>query len=92
MPVAFSLIRVESGTESEVLEELIKLSEVQSAFIVLGRYDIIVRVAADTMEGVRQILLTVIRKIPHIQDTATFIAAEGKDKEFDYVDMMKTRD
>ncbi|MHA1713856.1 MAG: Lrp/AsnC family transcriptional regulator [Candidatus Ranarchaeia archaeon] len=89
MPVAFSLIRVESGTETEVLQELLKTPEVQFAFIVLGRYDIIVRVAAETMEGVRSILLNVIRKISHIQDTATFIAAEGQDKEYKRIDMMK---
>ncbi len=89
MPVAFSLIRVESGTEGDVLAQLLKTKEVQSAFIVLGRYDIIVRVASDTMEGVRSILLNVIRKIPNIQDTATFIAAEGKDKDFEQINMMK---
>ena len=90
MPVAFSLVRVESGTEGEVLSVLLETKEVQSAFIVLGRYDIIVRVASDTMEGVRSILLNVIRKIPNIQDTATFIAAEGKDKDFEPIVMMKS--
>ena len=89
MPIAFSLIRVESGTESEVLEELLKTDEVESAFIVLGRYDIIVRVKSETMEGVRLVLLNVIRKMPHIQDSATFIAAEGKDKQFTPMEFSK---
>ena len=89
MPVAFSLIRVESGKEGDVLAQLLRTKEVQSAFIVLGRYDIIVRVASDTMEGVRSILLNVIRKIPDIQDTATFIAADGKDKDFEPINLMK---
>jgi DNA-binding Lrp family transcriptional regulator len=80
MSTAFSLIRTESGKETEVLEALLTNDHITSAFIVLGRYDIIARVQSESIEEARSILLNDIRKIPHILETMTLIVVEGKDK------------
>ena len=80
MSTAFSLIRTESGKETEVLEKLLKNDHISSAFIVLGRYDIIARVRSDSIEEARSILLNDIRKIPNILETMTLIVVEGRDK------------
>jgi DNA-binding Lrp family transcriptional regulator len=82
MPVAFTLIRTESGKEIEVLNALLEQEMVKFAFILLGRFDIIVRIHADKMEDIRSVIFNVIRKLPYIVDTTTLVAAEGKDKSY----------
>ena len=87
MPVAFTLIRTESGKEVEVLNALLEQEEVQFAFILLGRYDVVVRIHADKMEDIRAVIINVIRKLPYIVDTTTLVAAEGKDKAYEPVSL-----
>ena len=56
MPVAYVLLNTEIGAEREVLKALRKTEGVQEAFKLMGIYDIIARVNADTMEGLNQIV------------------------------------
>ena len=87
MPIAFTLIRTESGKETEVLNALLEQKEVQFAFTLLGRFDIIIRIQAEKMEDVRAVIFNVIRKLPYIVDTTTLVAAEGKDKSYEPISM-----
>ena len=56
MPTAFVLLNTEIGSEREVLSTLRKMEGVQEAFNLMGVYDIIARVRADTVEGLNKII------------------------------------
>ncbi len=56
MPMAYVLLNTEIGAEREVLKTLRKTEGVQEAFNLVGIYDIIARVKADTMDGLNKII------------------------------------
>ena len=56
MPTAYVLLNTEIGAEREVLKTLRKIEGVQEAFNLVGIYDIIARVKAETMDGLNQIV------------------------------------
>lgn len=77
---AILLIQTEIGTESKVVDELVKIPEVKEAYIVYGTYDIIVKIETDTLEKIRDIVTSKIRKLPDIRTTVTMIVVEEKIK------------
>ncbi|MEM2013999.1 MAG: Lrp/AsnC ligand binding domain-containing protein [Desulfurococcaceae archaeon] len=77
---AIILIQTEIGTESKVLDELMKIPEVKEAYIVYGTYDIVVKIESDTLEKIREIVTNRIRKLPDIRTTVTMIVVEGRIK------------
>lgn len=56
MPIAYVLLNTEIGSEKDVLRLLKKTEGVQEVFSLLGLYDIIARVKADTMAKLVQII------------------------------------
>lgn len=76
MPIAYVMINTEIGTMEDVLEILKKIPNVQEAHMVYGVYDIIVKVEADTMAMLKEILSQKIRNIDKIMSTLTMIAME----------------
>lgn len=77
---AIILIQTEIGAESKVLDELMKIPEVKEAYIVYGTYDIVVKIEADALEKIREIVTNRIRKLPDIRTTVTMIVVEGRTK------------
>ena len=56
-----------------------KIRGVVEAFAVYGVYDIIARVKAETMDELKEIVMTRIRKVKDVRTTLTFIRiAEGE--------------
>lgn len=76
MPIAFVLINTEIGSESEVLQELKKISEVEEAYMVYGVYDILAKVKANTMDNLKQVITSHVRQLDKIQSTLTMIVIE----------------
>jgi DNA-binding Lrp family transcriptional regulator len=76
MPRAFVLINVESGSEDEVLRELKNLDGVEEAYFSYGVYDLITRVKADTMEGLKDMVSRKIRTLNKVRSTLTLIMME----------------
>ena len=66
MPTAFVLINTETGFMDEVLRELGKIEGVKEAYTVYGVYDIIAKVEAKTMDGIRDIVTWKIRKLSNV--------------------------
>ena len=62
MPSAFVLVNTELGAEKEVLKALRSIEKVEEAHLIRGVYDIIVRVRAETIDGLREITWS-IRKL-----------------------------
>ncbi len=56
MPVAYVLLNTEIGKENEALKEIRAVEGVQEAFKLMGLYDIIARINAETMDKLTQIV------------------------------------
>ncbi|MDD1776248.1 MAG: Lrp/AsnC ligand binding domain-containing protein [Candidatus Methanomethylicus sp.] len=77
MPLAFVLVNVEAGTDKEVLENIKKIPEVRTAYMVYGVYDIIVMLESDTLERLREMVTKKIRQLDKVRSTMTMIVMEN---------------
>jgi len=77
MPAAIVLINAEIGAEAEVLRELRKVTNVKEAYLVYGVYDIIVKVEAESMDRLKEIVTGSIRRSDKVRSTLTMIVVEG---------------
>jgi DNA-binding Lrp family transcriptional regulator len=66
-------LNVETGTDEEVLSSLKPLQEVKEAWMVYGVYDIVVRVEAETMEELKNVVSWTIRRLDRVRSTMTMI-------------------
>ena len=73
MPKAFVLVNVESGSEEEVLAEIKTTEGVEEAYYSYGVYDIIAKIAADSMEKLRETVTRKVRTIGRVRSTLTLI-------------------
>jgi DNA-binding Lrp family transcriptional regulator len=73
MPIAFVLINSEIGSENEVLQKLHELKNVKEAYIVYGVYDIIVKVEAESMDKLKEMITWNIRRLDKVRSTLTMI-------------------
>ncbi|RLE56206.1 MAG: Lrp/AsnC family transcriptional regulator [Candidatus Methanomethylicota archaeon] len=80
MPEAFVLINTQIGGEHEVLRRILKIDEVDQAYLVYGVYDIVAKVKAETMEKLRDAITWKIRKMDKVMSTITMIVIEGHRK------------
>ena len=71
MKRAFVLITTELGAEAEVLDSLEEISEVVEAHRVLGFYSIFIRVEAETMQELKEIVTQRIEPLNKVQATTT---------------------
>ena len=78
MTSAFLLINAETGSESEVLDELRKIDEVKESYMVYGVYDVVATVSADTMEKLKEIVTWKVRRLDKVRSTLTMIVTEGQ--------------
>ena len=78
MSQAFVLINCELGSEEKIIEELKTLSDVKSAQGTFGAYDIIVEIASESVEQIRETITWKIRKIEKIRSTLTLTKVEGQ--------------
>ena len=78
MSQAFVLINCELGSEEHIIEELKTLSDVKSVQGTFGAYDIIVEIASESVEQIRETITWKIRKIEKIRSTLTLTKVEGQ--------------
>ncbi len=71
---AYILIETQVGKSRDVADALRSLSEVQSADIITGTYDIIALVEAPDMLGVANVVTNQIQVIPGVSRTITCVA------------------
>ena len=76
MPGAILLINTDIGKESAVLELLEEFSEVECAYLLYGVYDIAVKLAADDMDVLDDIVRTRIRSLPGVRATLTLVVSK----------------
>ncbi|MFB0569452.1 MAG: Lrp/AsnC ligand binding domain-containing protein [Nitrososphaeria archaeon] len=73
MARAFVLITVETGSEDEVLTKLRNMKRVKAAYLVYGIYDLIANVEAETVEELKDAVLTEVRGLEKVASTVTLI-------------------
>ena len=78
MAKAFVFINVESGSENEVLERLREVPEVKESYFVYGVYDIVAKVETDSMERLKEVISSKVRRLDNVRSTLTTIVIEGK--------------
>jgi DNA-binding Lrp family transcriptional regulator len=76
MPRAYVLFNVESGSEDSVLKQVKSLGSVEESYISYGVYDLVIRIKADTMEELKDLVTYKIRTIKQVRSTLTLIQME----------------
>jgi DNA-binding Lrp family transcriptional regulator len=76
MPQAFVLLNVETGKEDEVLKQLKSSGSVQESYVSYGVYDLILKVKANTIEQLKEVVTGKIRAINQVRSTLTLIVIE----------------
>ena len=76
MPRAYVLFNVESGSEDIVLKQVKSLGNVEESYISYGVYDLVIRIKADTMEKLKDMVTHKIRTIKQVRSTLTLIQME----------------
>ena len=76
MPSAFVLVNTELGAEKGVLEALRSIEEVEETHLVRGVYDIVVRVRAETIDGLREIVTWNIKRLDGVKLAMVLIVME----------------
>ena len=74
MTIAFILINAETGKEREVLEKLKKIPVTREGHMILGSFDIIIKVEVESTKQLRELITGEIRKIDGVGSTMTIIA------------------
>ncbi|MCS7364762.1 MAG: Lrp/AsnC ligand binding domain-containing protein [archaeon GB-1867-035] len=80
MVEAIILVNTRVGTEEEVIKKLLKIDKVREVYFVYGVYDIIVKVQADDINKLREVVTTKIRRIDNILSTSTMVVMEAYKK------------
>ena len=75
MVVAGVLLKIDALRAKEILKEIRGIKEVKNAFLVFGRYDMVVMVEAESVESLGKIVIEKLAEIPGIKSTETLIAA-----------------
>jgi len=76
MPLAFVFINAEIGSEDEVLKRLRKMENVKEAHLVYGIYDIVAKVEARTMDKLKEIVTSRVRRLNKVRSTLTMMVVE----------------
>jgi DNA-binding Lrp family transcriptional regulator len=76
MPLAFVFINAEIGSEDEVLKWLRKMENVKEAHLVYGIYDIVAKVEARTMDKLKEIVTSRVRRLNKVRSTLTMMVVE----------------
>jgi DNA-binding Lrp family transcriptional regulator len=83
---AFVLIKATPGHEREVVDELMKIKEVQEAHVVPGEWDVMAVVSAQkeviltSDQKIYHLVMDKIVRIKHVQDTNTMVSQWSKSK------------
>jgi len=76
MPIAFILINTEIGSEGDVLKSLTGIEGIEEAYSVYGVYDIIVKIKAESMAKLKDMVTWRIRRLNKVRSTLTMIVIE----------------
>jgi DNA-binding Lrp family transcriptional regulator len=76
MPRAYVLFSVSSGSEDQVRKDVQKTEGVDEVFVSYGVYDLVVKIKADSMEQLKELITHHLRRIDNVRSTLTLILVE----------------
>jgi len=76
MPRAFVLFNVGAGSEDQVLKDARAIGGVQEAYVSYGVYDLVLKVKADSMDQIKELVTHRLRTIKNVRSTLTLILTE----------------
>ena len=82
---AYIMINCEVGHEQSIIEQLKTIDGIKEVQGVLGNFDILARVEVPTIEDLREIITSKIRKIQRIHCTTTVICSKNGKSDEDYI-------
>ena len=77
MPRAYVLINTDPDVEEEFIQEVRRINGVVSAASVYGIYDFIIIVESQTMEIVKGIITSRIRRLRNVKATITLVEVDS---------------
>lgn len=77
MPRAYVLFGVGSASEDQVLKDAKSIDGVQEVYVSYGVYDLVMKVKADSVEKLKELVTYHLRKIANVRSTLTLILTEG---------------
>jgi len=76
MPLAFIMVNAEIGSEDEVVKKLKEIEHIKEAYLVYGVYDIVAKVEAKTMEKLKEVIASKVRRLDKVRSTLTMIVVK----------------
>ena len=76
MPTAYVLINYEIGAEQNILNKLKNVPGMVEVSEVNGIYDIVVKIASDNLDSLKETITRHIRRIDTVRSTLTLIVVE----------------
>ena len=76
MNIAFVLINTDMASEAEVSKALGEIGEVREVYGVYGVYDLVVRVEAESMQQLKEVISSKIRRLKNVRSTLTMIVVK----------------
>lgn len=80
METAYVLVKSEMAHEMDVMNEILKISQVKEAKGTFGVYDIFVKIEGGTSREVEDVITKQIRKVKHVLSTTTLSVIPEQDK------------
>jgi len=71
--MAFAMINAKVDCEAEVMEDLNSIPGVKEVYKVYGFYNIIIKIEAETMHELKEVVLSRVRNLDKIRSTLTMI-------------------
>jgi len=76
MSTAFVLINTDLGEGTEASKLLEEIPEVKEVYGVYGVYDFVVRLEAESMQELKNVITSKIRRLNHVRSTLTMIVVD----------------
>jgi DNA-binding Lrp family transcriptional regulator len=76
MSIAFVLINTDLGEGTDVSKTLREIPEVKEVYGVYGVYDFVVRLEAESMQELKNVITSKIRRLNHVRSTLTMIVVD----------------
>ena len=76
MTQAYILLNVEGGTEDAVLTQIKSIAGVEQSYVSYGVYDLIIKLKADSMQELKDVVTHKIRTMKQVQSSLTLLMIE----------------
>lgn len=76
MPIAFVMINVELGAETDLLGQLKSMESIKYVYVLYGAYDLVVKVEAPDNETLKRTISDNIRQLKNVRSTLTMTVIE----------------